>query len=159
MTTVTEQRRSTVRDRPADGRAAPAVERSWRDGRYQAFWLLRLGFGLLPILFGIDQFLNLMVYWPQYLADWVANIVPASPQHFMYFVGAVEIVAGAVTLIKPRYGAYLVAAWLGGIVINLVSYKEWYDIAVRDFGLMVGALALARLATAYDKPLRVRKNM
>ena len=156
MTTITQQRRPAVQDRPDNGRVQLA-ERSWRDGRYQAFWLLRLGFGLLPILFGIDQFLNLMVYWPQYLADWIANIVPASPQHFMYFVGAVEIVAGAVTLIKPRYGAYLVAAWLGGIVINLVSYKEWYDIAVRDFGLMIGAIALARLAAIYDPPLRARR--
>jgi hypothetical protein len=154
MTAITEQRRS-VQDW-ADGGRAESTEQSLRDGRYQAFWLLRLGFGLLPILFGIDQFLNLMVYWPQYLADWIANIVPASPQHFMYFVGAVEIVAGAVTLIKPRYGAYLVAAWLGGIVINLVSYQAWYDIAVRDFGLMVGALALARLAAVYDPPLHRR---
>ena len=156
MSTITEQRRSTVQDWTGDGRVR-AAERNWRDSRYQAFWLLRLGFGLLPILFGIDQFLNLMVYWPQYLADWIANIVPASPQHFMYLVGAVEIVAGAVTLIKPRYGAYLVAAWLAGIVVNLVSYKEWYDIAVRDFGLMVGALALARLAATYDPPLRQRR--
>jgi hypothetical protein len=156
MTTITQQRRPTVRDWPSDGRPVTA-ERNWRDPRYQAFWLLRLGFGLLPILFGIDQFLNLMVYWPQYLADWIANIVPASPQHSMYFVGGVEIIAGAVTLIKPRYGAYLVAAWLGGIVINLVSYGEWYDIAVRDFGLMVGAFALARLAAFYDPPLRARQ--
>jgi DoxX len=153
MSTITEQRGPTVRDRPSDARA-PTAERSWRDPRYQTFWLLRLGFTALPILFGIDQFLNLMVYWPQYLADWIANIVPASPQHFMYFVGAVEIVAGVITFLKPRYGAYLVAAWLAGIVINLVSYGGWYDIAVRDFGLMVGALALARLAAVYDPPLR-----
>lgn len=155
MSTITEQRRPTVQDRPSDGRAT--AERSWRDPRYQTFWLLRLGFTALPILFGIDQFLNLMVYWPQYLADWIANIVPASPQHFMYFVGAVEIVAGVITFVKPRYGAYLVAAWLAGIVINLVSYQEWYDIAVRDFGLMVGALALARLAAVYDPPLDSRR--
>jgi uncharacterized membrane protein HdeD (DUF308 family) len=95
-----------------------------------------------------------VVYWPQYLADW-AN--PGNAQHFMYFVGALEIVAGLVVLLKPRYGAWLVAAWLAGIVINLLSYSGWYDIAVRDFGLMLGALTLARLAAVYDPPIRLRQ--
>ena len=75
----------------------------------------------------------------------------------MYFVGIVEIVAGVVVLLKPRYGAYLVAAWLAGIVINLFSFPGWYDIAVRDFGLMLGALTLARLASVYDPPIRLRR--
>jgi len=83
--------------------------------------------------------------------------MPGSAQQFMYFVGIVEIVAGVVVLLKPRYGAYLVAAWLAGIVINLFSFPGWYDIAVRDFGLMLGALTLARLASVYDPPIRLRR--
>jgi uncharacterized membrane protein YphA (DoxX/SURF4 family) len=128
-----------------------------RDPRYQAFMTLRIGFTVLPIAMGIDKYFNSMVYWPKYLADWIDNIAPGTAQQFMYFVGAVEIVAGLVVLLKPRYGAYLVAAWLAGIVINLFSYGEWYDVAVRDFGLMLAALTLGRLASYYDRPLRLRR--
>ena len=106
---------------------------------------------------GSHKYFNSMVYWPKYLADWIDNIAPGTAQQFMYFVGAVEILAGLVVLIKPRYGAYLVAAWLAGIVINLFSYGQWYDIAVRDFGLMLAALTLGRLASYYDPPLRLRR--
>jgi|SRR6516165_8077678 len=134
------------------------VERSlWHDARYQAFMLLRLGFTAAPIAFGLDKFWNQMVYWPKYLAPWIDDLMPGSAQQFMYFVGIVEIVAGVVVLLKPRYGAYLVAAWLAGIVINLFSFPGWYDIAVRDFGLMLGALTLARLASVYDPPIRLRR--
>jgi uncharacterized membrane protein YphA (DoxX/SURF4 family) len=126
----------------------------WSDPRYQAFSLLRLAFTVAPIAFGVDKFFNVMVDWPQYLAPWINNIAPGSGQDFMYFVGAVEIVAGIAVAIKPRYGAYIVAAWLGGIVINLLSYSGYYDIALRDFGLMLGALTLGRLASVYDPPLR-----
>jgi uncharacterized membrane protein YphA (DoxX/SURF4 family) len=126
----------------------------WRDARYQPYMLLRVAFTVAPIAFGLDKFWNQMVYWPQYLAPWINDIMPGSAQDFMYFVGVVEIVAGIVVFIKPRYGAYLVAAWLAGIVVNLFSFPGWYDIAVRDFGLMLGALTLARLASVYDPPLR-----
>jgi uncharacterized membrane protein YphA (DoxX/SURF4 family) len=129
----------------------------WRDARYQAYMLLRVGFTVAPIVFGLDKFWNLMVHWPQYLAPWINNIAPGSGQEFMYFVGVTEIVAGLAVLVKPCYGAYIVAAWLAGIVINLLSYPGWYDIAVRDFGLMLGALTLARLASVYDPPLRLRR--
>jgi uncharacterized membrane protein YphA (DoxX/SURF4 family) len=129
----------------------------WTDPRYQAFLLLRLGFTVAPIVFGLDKFSNLMVHWPQYLAPWINDIMPGSGQDFMYFVGVVEIIAGIVVLLKPRYGGYLVAAWLAGIVVNLLSYPGWYDIAVRDFGLMLAALTLARLASYYDPPLRLRR--
>ena len=108
---------------------------------------------LAPIAFGLDKFFNILVHWPNYLAPWVNNIAPGSGQDFMYFVGVVEILAGVAVAVKPRYGAYLVAAWLAGIVINLLSYSGFYDIALRDFGLMLGALALARLASAYDPPI------
>jgi uncharacterized membrane protein YphA (DoxX/SURF4 family) len=129
----------------------------WSDPRYQAYMLLRLGFTVAPIAFGLDKFWNQMVYWPKYLAPWINNVMPGSGQDFMYFVGVVEIVAGIAVLLKPRYGAYLVAAWLAGIVINLFSYPGWYDIAVRDFGLMLAALTLARLASVYDPPFRLRR--
>jgi uncharacterized membrane protein YphA (DoxX/SURF4 family) len=130
-----------------------AADTEWSDPSYQAFWLLRIGFTVAPIAFGLDKFWNQMVDWPKYLAPWINDIAPGSAQDFMYFVGVVEIVAGIVVLLKPRYGAYLVAAWLAGIVVNLVSYPGWYDIAVRDFGLMLAALTLARLASVYDPPL------
>jgi hypothetical protein len=130
---------------------------SWADPRYQAFMLLRIGFTVAPIAFGLDKFWNQMVYWPKYLAPWINDIVPGSGQDFMYFVGAVEILAGLVVLLKPRYGAYLVALWLAGIVTNLFSYPGWYDVAVRDFGLMLAALTLGRLASVYDPPLRLRR--
>jgi uncharacterized membrane protein YphA (DoxX/SURF4 family) len=128
-----------------------------RDARYQAYLLLRIGFTAAPIVFGLDKFSNLLVHWPKYLAPWINNIVPGSGQDFMYFVGVVEIVAGLAVLVKPRYGAYLVAAWLGGIIVNLLTYSGYYDIALRDFGLMLGALTLARLASVYDPPLRLRR--
>jgi uncharacterized membrane protein YphA (DoxX/SURF4 family) len=129
-----------------------------RDSRYQAFLTLRVGYTVLPIAMGIDKYFNSMVYWPKYLADWIDNIMPGTAQQFMYFVGAVEILAGLLVLLKPRYAAYIVAAWLAGIVINLFSYGEWYDVAVRDFGLMLGALTLGRLAAYYDPPLRLRRR-
>jgi hypothetical protein len=126
------------------------------DPGYQAFLLLRIGFAVAPILFGVDKFFNVLVHWPQYLAPWINDIVPGSAQAAMYGVGVIEIAAGLLVAVKPRYGAPLVAAWLAGIVVNLLTYSGWYDIALRDFGLMLGALALTRLAWAYDPPLRRR---
>jgi uncharacterized membrane protein YphA (DoxX/SURF4 family) len=133
---------------------AATAKADWRDPRYQAFALLRLAFTIAPIAFGLDKFFNIMVYWPKYLAPWIHSITPGTSQQFMYFVGVTEILAGVTVALKPRYGAYVVAAWLGGIVINLVSYSGYYDIALRDFGLMLGALTLARLASVYDAPLK-----
>jgi hypothetical protein len=127
---------------------------TWRDSRFQAYALLRTGFAVAPILFGLDKFLDVLVDWPNYLAPWVNDIAPGSAQDFMYAVGGIEILAGLVVAMKPRYGAYLVAGWLGGIIVNLLSHSGYYDIALRDFGLLVGALALGRLAAVYDPPLR-----
>jgi len=117
---------------------------------HQAFWLLRIGFTVAPILFGLDKFFNWSVEWPDYLASWINDIMPGSAQDFMYFVGGVEILAGILVLLAPRIGAFVVAAWLGGIVVNLLTYDAptYYDIALRDFGLMLGALTLGRLALA-----------
>jgi hypothetical protein len=120
------------------------------DPAFQAFALLRLGFTVAPIVFGIDKFANVLVNWEKYLAPWIHNLSPFSATNTMHVVGVIEIVAGVAVAIKPRYGAYVVAAWLGGIVINLLSYSGYYDIALRDFGLMLGALTLARLASVYD---------
>ena len=134
-------------------RKAETAVADWSDPRYQAYALMRLTFTVAPIAFGVDKYFNVLVHWPNYLAPWINNIAPGSGQDFMYFVGAVEILAGLVVAIKPRYGAYLVAGWLAGIVINLLSYSGFYDIALRDFGLMLGALTLGRLAAVYDRPL------
>jgi uncharacterized membrane protein YphA (DoxX/SURF4 family) len=134
--------------------SAVAADRS--DPRYQAYLLLRLAFTVAPIAFGLDKFANVMTHWPKYLAPWINDIVPGSGQQLMYVIGAVEILAGIAVAVKPRYGAYVVAAWLAGIIVNLLTYSGWYDVALRDFGLMFGALTLARLASVYDPPLRTR---
>jgi uncharacterized membrane protein YphA (DoxX/SURF4 family) len=130
----------------------------WRDARYQAYSLLRLAFVVAPIAFGLDKFFNVLVDWPIYLAPWINDIAPGSGQEFMYVVGAIEIVAGISVALKPRYGAYVVAAWLGGIVINLLTLSGYYDVALRDFGLMLGALTLARLGSVYDTPLKLFRH-
>ena len=141
--------------------AAPARTASSRlrtDPAFQAFTLLRVGFTVAPILFGLDQFANVMVDWPTYLAPWINDILPGSGQDAMYAIGVIEIIAGLCVALRPRYGALLVAAWLGGIIFNLLTYSGFYDIALRDFGLVLAALTLARLATIYDKPLQLRRH-
>jgi uncharacterized membrane protein YphA (DoxX/SURF4 family) len=127
-------------------------ERLRGDPAYQAFLLLRIAFTVAPILFGLDKFFNVLVDWEIYLASWINDIVPGTATTAMHLVGVVEIAAGIFVALKPRYGAYLVAAWLGGIIIDLLTYSGYYDIALRDFGLMLGALTLARLASRYDPP-------
>jgi hypothetical protein len=136
--------------------AGISVETLRRDPAFQAFTLLRIGFTVAPIVFGLDKFFNVLVEWPMYLAPWLDDILPGSAQDFMYVVGAVEIVAGLVVALKPRYGGYLVAAWLAGIIVNLLLVPGYYDVALRDFGLLVGALALARLARAFRTPRPLR---
>jgi uncharacterized membrane protein YphA (DoxX/SURF4 family) len=122
------------------------------DPAYQAFWLLRIGFTVAPILFGVDKFANVLVNWEKYLAPWVRDLSPVSATHTMYAVGVIEIIAGVLVALKPRYAAYVVAAWLAGIIVNLLTYSGYYDVALRDFGLMLAALTLARLASIYDPP-------
>lgn len=132
--------------------AGTSPDRLAADPAYQAFWLLRVGFTVAPILFGVDKFANVLVNWEKYLAPWIRDVSPLSATHTMYVVGVIEIFAGFAVALKPRYAAYLVAAWLGGIIIDLLTYSGYYDIALRDFGLMLGALTLARLASRYDPP-------
>ncbi len=125
------------------------------DPGYQAFLILRAGFTVAPILFGLDKFANLLVDWPTYLAPWIDNIVPGSAQAAMYAVGVIEIVAGLAVALAPRFGGWLVAGWLAGIIVNLLTIPGYYDVALRDFGLLLGAVALARLAQRYH-PKRQR---
>ncbi|PVG81471.1 hypothetical protein DDE18_18525 [Nocardioides gansuensis] len=119
------------------------------DPSYQAFFMLRTVFSIAPIVFGLDKFTNLLVEWDIYLAPWINDIVPGTATEAMYAVGVVEILAGIVVALIPRFGGWLVAAWLGGIILNLLTLSGYYDIALRDFGLLVGAVALARLARAH----------
>jgi len=117
------------------------------DPATQAFVLLRTVFTVAPVLFGLDKFFNLLVDWPVYLAPWIDSIVPGTPQTAMYVVGVIEIVAGILVAVRPKWGGLVVAAWLLGIIVNLLTLSGYYDIALRDFGLLVAALALARLAS------------
>jgi hypothetical protein len=152
MATTTYPAKVTAND-------ASVSRRSLRgDAGYQAFTLLRITFTVAPIAFGIDKFFNGMVDWEKYLAPWINQLMPGTGHSFMLFVGIVEITAGLVVALKPRYGAFLVAAWLAGIIVNLLTYSGYYDIALRDFGLLLGALTLGRLAMKYDSaPLRLRR--
>ena len=129
--------------------AFPATREEWRNPVLQAFTLLRIGFTVAPILFGLDKFAHVLVDWDKYLAPEFADVLPWTAHQLMYAVGLIEIVAGVVVLLVPRFGGYLVAAWLAGIVANLLLIGDYYDIALRDFGLLLGALTLARLATAF----------
>ena len=130
--------------------ATDASERRLSAPAYQGYLLLRSAFVVAPILFGLDKFFDYMVEWPKYLAPWIDDIVPGTAQQFMYVVGGIEIFAGLLVLISPRWGSLVVAAWLGGIIVNLLTHSPplYYDIALRDFGLLVGAVTLNRLATA-----------
>ena len=116
-------------------------------GADRAFVLLRTVFTIAPIAFGLDKFVEVLVDWDPYLADWIDALVPGTAHQAMLAIGVIEIVAGIAVAIAPRYGALLVAAWLAGIIVNLISTGEYFDIALRDFGLLAAALSLAFLAT------------
>src|ERR1700741_2059374 len=129
--------------------AAPARGDQLKDPVYSAYLVLRAVFTIAPIVFGLDKFFNLLTYphhWSMYLAGWIDSLVPGTAAQLMYVVGVIEIVAGVLVAVVPRFGAWVVAAWLVGIIVDLVTGPGFYDIALRDFGLLVGAVALARLA-------------
>jgi hypothetical protein len=134
VTATARPDRTSVRDNPA----------------YQAYLILRTGFIVAPILFGLDKFTNLLTDWTTYLAPAIDRLVPGSATSAMLAVGVIEIVAGLVVAVRPKIGGYLVAAWLAGIITNLLLLGDHYDVALRDFGLLLAALALARLATAFQ---------
>jgi hypothetical protein len=117
---------------------------------HEAFRLLQFGFVVAPIVAGLDKFLHLLTDWEKYLAPVVSNTFGIQPHSFMMIVGVIEIVAGLVVAIKPRFGGYLVAAWLFGIIVDLIAVGGYLDIALRDLGLLLGALAMARLAEAEE---------
>ena len=149
MSTAVMKKTPAVRDGQTTRSAA-----AWRTNPVaQAFWLLRIGFTVAPILFGLDKFAHVLVDWDRYLAPEFADVLPWTTHELMYAVGVIEIVAGLVVALRPRFGGYLVAAWLGGIIVNLLMQADFYDIALRDFGLLLGALTLARLATAFHPGL------
>jgi hypothetical protein len=123
------------------------------DQAHQAYLLLRAGFVVAPILFGLDKFTGILTDWTSYLAPSIDRLVPGSTHSTMLAVGIIEIVAGLVVAVRPKVGGYLVAAWLAGIIVNLLLLGDHYDIALRDVGLLLAALALARLATGF-RPTR-----
>jgi len=128
----------------------PKVNVLRKDPAAQAFLLLRVVFTVAPILFGLDKFAEVMINdWPKYLATEFNDLIPGNSQDAMHIVGAVEIAAGLVVAVIPRFGGLLVAGWLGGIIVSLLLVGGYADIALRDFGLLIGALALARLASAF----------
>jgi hypothetical protein len=131
----------------------PQPEVLRRDPAAQAFMLLRIAFTVAPILFGLDKFAGVLTDdWTKYLAPQFNDLIPGSAQDAMHLIGAIEIVAGLVVLVAPRFGGALVAAWLGGIIVNLLLVGGYGDIALRDFGLLLGALTLTRLASAFSEP-------
>lgn len=142
---------------PAGGGVSHALHRARVEPAYGAFLILWIGFIVLPFVFGVDKFANVLTNWEGYLAPWLIGVLPFSGHTAMLIVGVVEVAAGILVAIKPRYAAYVVALWLAGIIINLLTYSGFYDVALRDFGLLVAALALAQLARAYDQG-PVRRN-
>jgi uncharacterized membrane protein YphA (DoxX/SURF4 family) len=112
-----------------------------------AYRVLKVTFVLAPIVMGLDKFFNLLTQWPKFLAPMLANNVP--PEVFMRVVGVIEIAAGILVFFKPRIGAWVVAAWLFAIIVDLLLIPGYYDIAVRDVGLLAGAVALAKLSRIY----------
>ena len=124
------------------------------NGSHQAFQILRLGFTVAPIIAGLDKFLQLLTNWDKYLAPAVPATLGIAPHTFMMIVGVIEIAAGLLVAVKPRFGGYLVSAWLVGIIVNLLLVGGYLDVALRDLGLAMGAFALARLAEA-DERVRV----
>ena len=140
---------------PTSTRSALRLDRD-PDGARQAYWLLRTVFTVAPIVFGIDKFFGFLADWDRYLAGWVDGLVPGTASEAMLLVGVVEIGAGVLVAVAPRLGAPVVALWLAGIVVNLVTTGTYLDVALRDVGLLVAALALYRLAVS---PVGDRSNV
>jgi hypothetical protein len=133
---------------PARSATVDPVDGRLRTAGGHVFVLLRVGFTVLPIVFGLDKFANVLTDWTQYLAPEIDRLVPGTAHQAMLAVGVVEIVAGLVVAVLPRFGGPLVAAWLAGIILNLLLIGGFYDVALRDLGLLFGAAALSRLAWA-----------
>lgn len=137
---------------PATGWTSHALTRAKADPAYGAFLMLWIGFIAIPLIMGLDKFFNALTNWESYLAPWIENLSPFNAQGTMMAIGIVEIIAAIAMVLRPRYAAFVVALWLAGIIVNLLTYSGFYDVTLRDFGLLVAALALAVLARTYTKP-------
>lgn len=126
-------------------------ERSMRNPSYQAYQVLRLGFTVAPIVAGLDKFTHFLVNWDQYLASYFPSMLGISANTFMRGVGVIEVIAGIGVALKPKIFGYVVSGWLMGIIVNLLIKGDYYDIALRDLGLALGAFALARLSVLFDR--------
>lgn len=120
------------------------------DAGYQAFQILRFAFTVAPIVAGLDKFAHILVNWDQYLPQFVNRMLGGHGHEFMYAVGVIEIVAGIGVFLYPKVFAYVVSAWLVVIILNLLMIPGYYDVALRDLGLALGALALGRLSSKYQ---------
>ena len=136
------------------GQAAPTTKSHEKSPAAQAYELLHFTFIAAPTIAGLDKFFHLLTNWDGYLAPGIANLLPMSAHTFMLIVGVIEIAAGLLVAFRPSVGAYIVAAWLVGIMLNLIMHGGMLDIALRDFGLCLGALALGRLSTMYEEAPR-----
>ncbi|PYI69617.1 hypothetical protein CVV68_00440 [Arthrobacter livingstonensis] len=134
------------------GWTSHTLQRAKAEPAYGAFLMLWIGFIAIPLIMGLDKFTNVLTNWVDYLAPWIADISPLSAHGTMMAIGVVEIIAAIAMILRPRYAAFVVALWLAGIIVNLLTYSGFYDVALRDFGLLVAALALAVLARTYTKP-------
>lgn len=148
MAAATGQQASSLRDRTASAHGTSSIENAdWRDPRYQAFALLRIAFTVAPIVMGLDKFAHVLTDdWTRYLAPVFNDIIPGTAGDAMHIVGVVEILAGLVVAVTPRFGGLLVAGWLTGIIVNLLIVGGYGDVAFRDFGLLLSALTLTRLS-------------
>ncbi len=136
----------------AEGAFIPAERRSWIRAdtpARQAYEILHVAFTVAPIVAGLDKFFDLLANWDKYLAPAIAGLSPIGVHGFMMAVGLIEIIAGLIVALKPKIGAYIVAAWLLGIIVNLLLVPGYFDIALRDFGLLLAALALGRLSAEF----------
>jgi hypothetical protein len=133
-------------------KSSPRAEAFAKTGNpgYQAYRILQFGFTVAPIVMGLDKFFGLLVNWDQYLPSFVNSMVGGHGHSLMYLVGVIEVIAGLGVWFKPRIFAYVVAAWLFLIIINLLMIPGYFDIALRDLGLALGALALGRLSREYS---------
>ena len=137
-------------DRRMSSAVASATSEATSPAR-QAFWILRLGFIAAPFLAGLDKFFHVLVDWDKYLPPVVNNLTGGHGHELMLAVGVIEMAAGIGVAVKPRIFSYVVAAWLGVIIINLLLIPGYFDIALRDFGLLLAAMALGRLSAVYAK--------
>ncbi len=131
--------------------SAPVVITKPTERSYQTYQILRFGFTVAPIVAGLDKFTNILVHWDQYLAPFIPRTLGLTGSGFMKIIGVIEIIAGIGVAMKPRIFAYVVSGWMLGIIANLLLTGNYFDVALRDLGLAIGAFALGRLSPDFDK--------